>query len=185
MKTERKLCLALKSMMSEQPLESISVIALTKKCNIYRQTFYYHFHDIYDLLSLVYIEEKIDKINEVENVNDLLEKIFSYYSNNSKFIEATLNSNAKDLFKEFVYNNCLQAFIILLDKINETKIVSAMGKKSVARFYASAFSNAITYALDINRVKTFKQFSKELCFIDDEDLEISIKKLIRKELVKK
>ena len=52
-KTEKRMCNALKAMMEEKPLEEISVTSLSKKCHVNRQTFYYHFHDIYDLLSVV------------------------------------------------------------------------------------------------------------------------------------
>ena len=55
MKTEHRFAEALKSMMSELPLEEISVAALTRRCKVNRQTFYYHFHDIYDLLAEEFI----------------------------------------------------------------------------------------------------------------------------------
>ena len=62
MKTEHRLAEALKSMMSQLPLEEISVAALARRCKVNRQTFYYHFHDIYDLLALVFLNEKISGI---------------------------------------------------------------------------------------------------------------------------
>ena len=62
MKTEHRLAEALKNMMSELPLEEISVAALTRRCKVNRQTFYYHFNDIYDLLALVFLNEKISTI---------------------------------------------------------------------------------------------------------------------------
>jgi AcrR family transcriptional regulator len=55
MKTEYRFAEALKEMMSEVSLDSISVTSLCKKCKVNRQTFYYHFHDIYDLLALVFL----------------------------------------------------------------------------------------------------------------------------------
>ena len=170
--------------MADQPLESISVKALTDRCGIYRQTFYYHFHDIYDLLSLVYLQEKINKIEEVSSIQNMMEKIYAYYQENLSFVNATITSSAKDLFKEFIYNNCYQCFMILLDKIDETKIISASGKKSIARFYSSAYSSAILYALEIKKVKNFKQLLNETIFVDDEDLHISVKKMLRSELKK-
>ncbi len=58
MKTEHRLAETLKSLMSEVPLDSISVTMLSERCHINRQTFYYHFHDIYDLLTLVFLDER-------------------------------------------------------------------------------------------------------------------------------
>ena len=79
MKTEYRLAEALKNMMSEVPLDSISVTTLTKKCKVNRQTFYYHFHDIYDLLTLIFLNESIPELDDTENVNDALVCIWKYY----------------------------------------------------------------------------------------------------------
>ena len=49
MKTEQFLADTLRELMEKEPLENITVIKLAKICCINRQTFYYHFRDIYDL----------------------------------------------------------------------------------------------------------------------------------------
>ena len=68
MKTEYRLAEALKNMMSEVPLDSISVTSLVKRCHVNRQTFYYHFHDIYDLLTLVFLNESIPHAEESKTI---------------------------------------------------------------------------------------------------------------------
>ena len=72
MKTEHRLAETLKEMMSEMSLDDISVTLLVKKCRVNRQTFYYHFHDIYDLLTLVFLDEKIDGVDDVSNIKQLM-----------------------------------------------------------------------------------------------------------------
>ena len=72
MKTEYRLAEALKNMMSEVSLDSISVTTLTKKCKVNRQTFYYHFHDIYDLLTLIFLNEEIEDIETARNIKEML-----------------------------------------------------------------------------------------------------------------
>ena len=98
MKTEHRFAEALKNMMSEMPLEEISVAALTRRCRVNRQTFYYHFHDIYDLLALVFLNETIPGIDETRNSEEMATAIFNYYLKNERFIDETLNSAGKDLF---------------------------------------------------------------------------------------
>ena len=104
MKTEYRLAAALKELMSEQPLDNISVTVLAKKAHIKRQTFYYHFHDIFDLLTLVFLDEKIPNVTETKSYKGLLEVIYKYYQKNEKFIDATLSSAGKELFIEFKIN---------------------------------------------------------------------------------
>ena len=104
MKTEHALARALKEMMSSQPLDSISVSALSDKCGVSRKTFYYHYHDIYDLLTEVFLDEKIPNLQNANNYDELIDIVWKYYQNNMAFIDATLSSAVKDLFSEFIYN---------------------------------------------------------------------------------
>ena len=44
--TKRAFASSLKKMLAKRPLEKIRVIDITEDCGVNRQTFYYHFHDI-------------------------------------------------------------------------------------------------------------------------------------------
>ena len=107
MKTEHRLAEALKSMMSQLPLEEISVAALARRCKVNRQTFYYHFHDIYDLLALVFLNEKISGIDEARDSVEMVTAIYSYYEKNQTFIEK------KNIvrFRAFAYSNSIVYYL--------------------------------------------------------------------------
>ena len=79
MKTEHLLVRQLKIMMATQPLDSISVIELSNKCGVSRKTFYYHYHDVYDLLTQAFLDEKIPGANSVNSYIDLVKIVWSYY----------------------------------------------------------------------------------------------------------
>ena len=55
--TKKLLGETLKEMMAEMPFDKITVSALTKRCGVNRQTFYYHFETIVDLFEWVLNEE--------------------------------------------------------------------------------------------------------------------------------
>lgn len=55
--TKKLLGNTLKELMSEKPFNKISVSELTKRCDVNRQTFYYHFETIIDLYKWVLQEE--------------------------------------------------------------------------------------------------------------------------------
>lgn len=163
MKTEYRLAEALKNMMSEVPLDSISVTTLSKKCKVNRQTFYYHFHDIYDLLTLVFLNEEIPGIEEVKTIKSLLSAIFKYYLQNKGFIDATLNSAGKELFEEFVHNVCYKTFLTIVNGIQDSKKLHINDRKAVARFYALAYSHSIVYYLSTYKNKTIEGLYN--CFV--------------------
>ena len=95
MKTQRRLAETLKDMMATTPIDSISVTTLSKKCGINRQTFYYHFHDVYDLLTLVFLNEKVEKLDKEINPHNLFVSLYNYYEKNTGII---LKANVKPPF---------------------------------------------------------------------------------------
>ena len=170
MKTEHRFAEALKSMMSELPLEEISVAALTRRCKVNRQTFYYHFHDIYDLLALVFLNETIPNIDNVNDSTEMATAIYEYYEQNQGFIDGTLNSAGKDLFGEFIYNTCYRCFTKFINNIADSKRINANEKKNIVRFRAFAYSSSIVYYLSTHKSKTLSGLLACFCFENDENM---------------
>lgn len=178
MKTEHRLAEALKSMMSELPLEEISVAALTRRCKVHRQTFYYHFNDIYDLLALVFLNEKIEGIDDTMDSTEMVTVIYEYYEKNRSFIEGTLNSAGKDLFQEFVYNICYKCFMRYINNLSESKRININDKKNIVRFRAFAYSNSIVYYLSTHKSKSLSNMLECFSFENDENMRKEILDLL-------
>ncbi|MBQ9329946.1 MAG: TetR/AcrR family transcriptional regulator C-terminal domain-containing protein [Oscillibacter sp.] len=49
-KTKQALVAAFKRLLVKRPLDKITVKDIVEECGVNRQTFYYHFHDIYDMV---------------------------------------------------------------------------------------------------------------------------------------
>ncbi|MCQ2776122.1 MAG: TetR family transcriptional regulator C-terminal domain-containing protein [Bacilli bacterium] len=178
MKTEHEFAAALKKMMATTPLEEISVISLSESIGVSRKTFYYHFHDIYDTLTLVFLDEKVtDNTSWISTSRDLITTIYNYYVKNALFIDATITSAGKDLFQEFIFNFCYQIILNnFLSKDNAIDI-SSNDKKNVARFYSYAYSNSVVYYLSTHRTKNLEGMRKCFGFINNETFDDSLKAL--------
>lgn len=178
-KTEYRLANALKELMSQdKSLDDISVTLLTKKCKINRQTFYYHFHDIYDLLTLVFLNEEILHIKEAKDLNQLLEIIFSYYKENSRFLDGVIQSACKDLLSEFLFNNCYQTIFRIVNLYNDSKQITLSERKTIARLYAAGFSYTIAFYFQNSKRKTLEGLKNNFLLINDNSLQNSIKNII-------
>ena len=55
--TKKALAMSLKSLLEKRTLDKITVKDIVSECSLNRQTFYYHFHDTYDLLQWLYSYE--------------------------------------------------------------------------------------------------------------------------------
>ena len=159
-------------------IDKITVKDIVEICGISRQTFYYHFHDVYDLLTLVFLNEKLEKDHKDLNPLNLFKSIFKYYDKNSLFIDATLNSAGKDLFVEFIYNNCYTTFFKILTAHKDNKKLTINERKSIARFYGYEFANSIVFYFSNSKNKTYDKFMSEVFVVHKDFLEKAVESLI-------
>ena len=87
-------------MLSKKELSKITISNITEECGVNRQTFYYHFKDIYDLLEWIFTNEVIEEIdNEIEeNWQQKFIYIFEYVIQNKEFIKNVYSSGSKEYF---------------------------------------------------------------------------------------
>lgn len=142
MKMKDRLGLALKRFMVSEKLDTISVISLTKYCKVNRQTFYYHFRNIYDLLTWVFLNEEIERPSNDELEEGLL-IILHYIKVNEAFITNTLASAAKDLVREFLFNYLYNVNLHYLAKVDVNRELSNDDTKLLARVYGAGMASSI------------------------------------------
>ena len=144
MTTEAKFKYALKEMMLTKPLESINVTALCEKCDCHRQTFYYHYQDIYDLLAAIFLNENIPGLLEATDAKETLNSLLSYSTQNFVFLRSSYNSAAHDLVDDFFYNKIMTKTFSLLTDGNKYGL-SKDGYRNVARRYAKIVGDEFGY----------------------------------------
>lgn len=167
MKTEVKLGAALKDLMTREPLDKITVKRLTDMCGINRQTFYYHFRDIYDLLTWIYLNESIQEIKGVTNWKEGVRACLNYISKNSVFVKNTLSSAGRDLFMNFIYSSVYNANIRVLTKADEKGILTSDDKRFVASFITPSFVSLITRWADSDGKESIDSLLKRIDILMD------------------
>ena len=138
--TEAKFKYALKEMMQTQQLENINVTALCKKCNVHRQTFYYHYQDIYDLIAAIFLNEDLSELDAAKDVKSVLKALLRYVFNNFSFLCSTYNSAARDLTDDFIFGK-LNAKLFNLWSKDKTLGLKIDGVRSVSRRFAHFLSD--------------------------------------------
>ena len=102
--TKRTMAAALKDLMEIKPLQDITVLEITESCRYHRQTFYYHFTDIKDLLRWTFEEEAEAFISEhplSEDLEDIFRTIFLFLSKNQKFCSAAYQTLGRDALIDY------------------------------------------------------------------------------------
>ena len=107
--TKRALATSLKKLLSQKELTKISIKDITDDCGIQRQTFYYHFADVYDLIEWIYTNEVIKPIihdkDTYEKWQEGFLSIFNYVQDNKDFVRNTYNSISRKYVNKFIYEH--------------------------------------------------------------------------------
>ncbi len=99
---------ALKTLMAEKPLPKITIRELTEVCCVNRQTFYYHFQDIYDLLKWTFEQEIVSLIKKQAAAccwQDAVLLLLHYIEENKKICLCALHSLGHTVLRKFFYED--------------------------------------------------------------------------------
>ena len=124
-------------MLNTRRIDEIDVQTLAKELKITRQTFYYHFKNIYDLVSSIILDQKLD-VKEGENLEEIINNVLDEYYDNDEFYKEILDSSAKDILEEYTYSYFYRALILYL---KEDKRLGLDSRKDIASFISYGISN--------------------------------------------
>ena len=93
-------------MLERMPLEKITVTALIKECNIGRNTFYYHYEDIYALLddSLVKSLGQYGETARKEDWKSAMKSLLYACRDNKRKVYHIFNSLSRDRLEHYVFD---------------------------------------------------------------------------------
>lgn len=150
--TKERLASALRDVMEIKPIEKITVKDIVEICEVNRQTFYYHFDDVYDLLEYVFEEDANrhlpDKVVYDHWREDVL-KFFEFLYENRSFALNVYNSNSRIYMLRF-YKEKLKWCISEFAKIvSRGRRLAEEDYEFVIEIYAQAVVGLISQWLDM------------------------------------
>jgi probable dihydroxyacetone kinase regulator len=140
--TKKALAESLKKLLEKKPLDKITVIDIVEDCEVNRQTFYYHFKDIYDLVEWIYTSEATKALGGKKTYDTWQQgflQIFEYVLKNKVFVINTYHSANREHLQRYLYN---ETYILLIGVIEEKAAGMSVrddDKAFIANFYKYAF----------------------------------------------
>ena len=128
--------------LNERPLDKIKVKELVEECGVNRNTFYYHYKDIYELLADIFKTETEAIAEDFQDEDDDWERIFIESSRfaleNKKMIFNVYNSISKETLERYLYNVSAHIVARYVDKQAVGMNVNERDKELIILFYKHA-----------------------------------------------
>ena len=146
--TKQQLASALKVLMAERPMDKITISDLTAICKIRRQSFYYHFEDIYDLLRWMFQNEAISLLQQHEGAllwQEGLLQLFRYLEENRAVCLCALKSMGRDHIKRFFEADIYSIIHHTIEQLGENigsnpQLDSFVDIEMLTHFYVTALA---------------------------------------------
>lgn len=140
--TKKAIAMSLKKIMQNKPLDKITVKEITADCGVNRQTFYYHFTDIFKLIEWIFKEEAIENISEYKSYATWQKgflMIFEYVKVNLKFCTNCFNSAGRDYLERFLYSATFDLLYGVVTEVAGDRNIKDEDLGFIANFYTYAF----------------------------------------------
>ena len=140
--TKRAIAASLKNLLKEKKLNKITVQDIADDCGINRQTFYYHFQDIYDLVEWICIEdtEKVLKENRTyETWQEGFLSVFELAKKDKIFIDNIYHSVSLEVLEQYLSRLVYPLLKNVVDEKSKEIPAREEDKKWIADFYKYAF----------------------------------------------
>lgn len=145
-KTKLMLANSLRELMKKKPLDKIKIHEIVDNCGFNRQTFYYHFHDIYALVEWIYQYDAAGLINEYNDSGDIIlivTKILDYAELHRDEILCVMNSKAQVYFINYVNNGLDHCLKSVIDHYSEDRKLGEKYRSFISGFYTFALSGVL------------------------------------------
>ncbi len=145
-KTKLMLANSLRKLMKKKALDKIKIREIVEDCNVNRQTFYYHFQDIYALVEWMYTYDGKCIVEEYRGSGDVwgtVKALFDYLETHHEEIHCVVNSKADKFFHDFVHEQISLSSRLVIDTVSKNIKADDYHKDFLAGFYTYAICGVV------------------------------------------
>ena len=139
--TKQALIASFKKLLETEPFDKITISDITNDCGLSRQTFYYHFRDIFDMIRWIYNSESLNEIGGRGGYGtwqDKIRELFDYTLNNKSLILGTFNSKCRNDLVGYYMDVSIRKISDIVEMKSDGDIAEK-DKKFIVSVYAYAF----------------------------------------------
>ena len=107
--TEQAIKSAFLKLLSERPFSRITVRDIAQECGINRNSFYYHYHDIPELMEEIIRDEAdslVSACSDISSLEECVETVFRFITKNRRSINHVYHSVNRETFEQHLMRIC-------------------------------------------------------------------------------
>lgn len=144
--TKRALAASLKELLLQKPFHKITISDITQHCGVNRMTFYYHFHDIYDLANWTFEEDAARLLSgrmSAQDWRDGFLVILQELRKNRQMILNICRSVDRETLDRYLCKAMCRLLNGVLDEMPGGRDLSQEDRDFIVSFYAHAITGII------------------------------------------
>ena len=145
-RTKEMLAESLMKLLARRTLDKITIQDIVDDCGYNRQTFYYHFHDIYDLIDWIFAaqtQELIEKCRACGSLDVGVEAVIAYMRENRRLILNILRSVNGEKLLDNLYGSAQSIVLSALENHPGVQELSAEYRELVAEAFKYALAGLL------------------------------------------
>lgn len=134
-------------LVEEKPFDKITIKDIVTECNINRNTFYYYYSDVYDLLEEIFKKEMYFIVESHEKTGTWMEgflRVANVARDHKKFIHNVCNSRSYDYFENYMFRACHHIIVEVVTASAEDRDVPKEDIEFIATFYEHGLVGTIS-----------------------------------------
>lgn len=140
--TEQAIIHTFTEMSKTMPIDHITVSALCRQCGIQRQTFYYHFADINQLVETIYDrlgDEILANNKTYDTWQEGLLDLMKILQKNKSFVTSTYHSAVRERLEPFLYSATKRLLLGVVEEVSVGFTITPEHQEDIADFYKYGF----------------------------------------------
>ena len=165
MKIEEKYRQGLKKLMKTTPLDEINVVMLSNAIKSNRQTFYYHYRDLSDVIESIFLKERIGYGTKTLDFENIIKPLIAYINSNFSFLFAVSSSFAEGNLLNFMYSYFSQKTTQYFKTTKKEESINQSQLTCAIRYISSLFSSEIVFWISSKRKERQTHLQKRLTLL--------------------
>lgn len=160
-------------LLNEKPLSKITIRDIVEDCNVNRNTFYYYYQDLPQLLETIVEEDALRIIKEypaIESVEDCLSAVISFAMKNRTAVMHIYRSVNRDIYEQYLWKVGERVVTAYVDSILTDRKVTPQDRELIIDYLKCVCFGLIMEWLDKGMKGDIQARFHRLCELKQDDI---------------